>query len=274
MRRGDKVIQLEQRVVARRLFVEHIARRPGNYPRSERFVERGFVNQLPPARINEKRRGLHSLKLCAANQPLRFGSDRRMQRDEIRFCQQVTEGKVTYAPRCREVLIFVGVRGYHVHSEAFRAPADAFANLAQADNPQCLPAQFRPHEPFPLAFFCGDISLRYLPRCREQQGHCHIRDRIGNRASGDCNRDPPRFCGFEIDILESDSVFRNHFQVGGCRENARRHRLGSRNQHVGNADEGDELIFRRSAVEVVRDELASGTAHFIQHLGAVFAEGA
>ena len=182
----------------------------------ERFLERCFIDQ-PAARAVDDADALFALGDIGSGQDIaRLIGQRRVQGDEIGLGEQRVEISLFDAHFDRAFSGEERIKGDHFHFEAKSAAGDDGANIARADQTQCLAGDFDAHEPvlFPLAGLSRGVGLWQLAGKREHQrdGMFGGGDRIAKRRVH--HHDALHRRGGDIDIVDADPGPANDLQVG------------------------------------------------------------
>ena len=215
----------------------------------EQFLEGHFVNQAAAGAIDDADARLALQQIFAAEDVAGAVGERRVQADEIGAGQQFVERHLGHAHMLGAFRGEERIEGDHLHLQAQRAIGDDAADVAGADQAQCLGRHFDAHEAvlLPLAGLGGGIGFRQLASEREHQGD-------GVFGGGDAvaewrvhHDDAERGSGRDIDIVNPDAGAAHHLQIGGGGE----HLLGdlgggADGEAIIIADDLDQLVLRQA----------------------------
>ncbi len=79
VRRGNNIVQLQQRAAFRRFFFENIERRAGNPFFRQGLIKGGLVNNPAPGTVYQHRFGFHQRQLFRSYKVACSGHERHMQ---------------------------------------------------------------------------------------------------------------------------------------------------------------------------------------------------
>ncbi len=216
MRRADQAARPEQHIVLRRLLLEHVERRAGDMAAVERVLERRFVDQPAARAIDDPHAGLGPGQRLAREDAARLIGQRRVEGDEIGAGEQFVELGLLDPELDRPLGREERVVGDDLHLQAVGAVGDDRADIAAADQAQCLAGQLDPHEAvlLPLARLGRLVGLRDLAGEREQHRDRVLGggDRIAERRVHD--HDPAGRGGGHVDRIDADAGAADHLEAG------------------------------------------------------------
>jgi hypothetical protein len=93
VRRADDLVQLKQRMVGRRRFLDkNVQSGPGNFSGAKRFQQIVFVHDAAARAVDDPHAGFHFRESRAVDQSPRLVGQRHMDRDKIRPGKNLLEG--------------------------------------------------------------------------------------------------------------------------------------------------------------------------------------
>ena len=138
-----------------------------------------------------------------------------MKRDEVTLCQYVIQANLFGIAR-------IGWRDHivkdHGHAQCRCLPAQQAADVAEADEPQCLAGDLAAFELFLFPLACGHAHRRLGDAAGQGQhvakgqfGH-----RVGAGLGGVAHGDALAGGILDVDVVQSDATADDNLQVGGC----------------------------------------------------------
>ncbi len=261
MRGGNKVGRSKQRRFTGGFVDEHVERRAADLAAVQRVLECRLVYQATACAIDDPHAPLGLRQILAAQNIARLIGQRGMQGDEIGLGQQRIEIGLFDAQFDRTFGGEEGIVGDDLHLQPQRAIGNDRADIARADQAECLAGQLDAHEAvlFPLSGLGRRVGLGQLPGEREHQ-------RDGVFGGGD--RIPEwrvhhhhalRGGSGDIDIVDADAGAANDLEVGRRGQDLLR--------HLGRGADCEAIIFVDP-----RDKLILGFAGDLVDLDPAFAE--
>ena len=190
-----------------------------HYPASDipqRARERCRIHERTAGGVHEHRVRLHQRELALADQVLRRGRDRAVQRERVHLRQQCVQVDAARFRRTADA-----IREPHVHPERRRDLGDAAAERAVADDPERAARELANRviehreliRALPRAGLQRAIVLAHLVREREQHGPHVLHD--GGRAvvADVAHGDAALAGGIEVDVVGAGRGERDELQL-------------------------------------------------------------
>ena len=214
MGRQHHVRQLRQRVMRRqRLGVEDVEAGTGDPLLRERRDQGSLIDDRAARGIDEIRAPLHEPDPPGVEQTARFRCQREVDRDDVRFAQQL----IQFAPpgpgseRC----LFGEPRTprQHAHPERRGDPGDVPADVAQSEDAERLPMQHGRERRHPLAAPDRRIRARDLAHHRHRQADRQLSG-APRKPAGRLGDDHPALRGrSQVDVIRMIAGLRDDAQV-------------------------------------------------------------
>ena len=207
MRRGDDVLELEQRAVGARLLGEHVEPGRGDPALLQRGVERVLVDDPAAGGVDEDQVGAHLVQLRVADQAEGLGCPGQVHRHEVGLGEQGVEVDQADAHLRGPAGLDVGVVGDDVHAERREPVRHEDADPAEPDDADGLLVQLDAGvlRPLPLA-----LPQRGVRRADVAGGGEHQRDGelgggddVGGRGVDDHHAGLGRRA--DVDVVEPDT---------------------------------------------------------------------
>ena len=215
VRSDDDIGQAEERVVGgRRLLVKHVGGVGEEVLRLEGGDERGEIDEFASAGVDDDGTFFNKGKISGVDEALGGGRELRVQGDDVGLAEDVLE---VFDARdvvpTGKVLVPVVAVADDFQAECFGADSDLFADAAEADNSEGLAADLVPGDARPTAGG-GVIGLDdEVAHGGEHEAECVF----GDRGVIDAGREEHGHLeiggGFDIDLVEADSVFGNDLEA-------------------------------------------------------------
>ena len=180
---------------------------------------------------------LHPPYFGGAEHAVRLLGQRRMDGDDVRLRQQLVERHALRLRLGEDARRNVRIVRDHAHAERQRAGGDALPDPPEADHPESLAVEFRPHErrARPLAALHAGVRLRDVAAEREHHGHGVLGGRhdVGRRGIDD--EDAAGSAGLDVDVVEPHAGAADDAQPRADVYQLLRHGRAAVSGHVGGA---------------------------------------
>jgi hypothetical protein len=208
VRRGDDPGELEQRVVARRLFFKHVQRGARHMPRAQRIGQGLLVDDPAPRAVDHAQAGAGTGQALGVDQPARLVGERGVHGQEVGARDQAVQVRRRLDALLRGTLgRHERIEPDHLHFEAKRAAGDRHADAAEADDTERLAGQLGARElaAVPAAGVQRFVRLRDIARERQDQ-----RQRVlggAQRVAARCvhHHDAAPRGGRHVDVVDADA---------------------------------------------------------------------
>ena len=269
MRRGDDVLELEQRAVGARLLGEHVQAGGGDLAGLERVVQRGLVDDAAAGGVDQHQAGLGLGELLGADQTGGLRGLRQVHAHEVGLGEERVEVDQPNAHLRGTAGLHVGVVGDHVHAERAQPLGDQHADPPEADDADGLLVELDAGvlRPLPLAVAqCGvgraDVAGRgEHQRDRELGGGDDVR---GGRVD---DHHTALGGGPDVDVVQADPGARDDLELLGRGQRLGVDLGGRPDQHGVDVRDRREQLCAVGAVagpdlEVRAERLDGGRAEF------------
>ena len=173
-RRND-LVQGEERIVPRRLLLEHVERGTGHVAALDGDLEVRLHDQPAARAVHDAHAGLGLGERIGVDGPPRLVRERHVQGDDVGIAEQLVHCHQRHAEGGRALRRQIGIAGDDPHPEPLGEGGDNGADRAAADDAEGLVAKLDAHEAaaLPPALARGSVGLRDAPRKR-----AHHRDGV------------------------------------------------------------------------------------------------
>ena len=151
VRRGGHILELQEGVVGRYGFLrEDIDRCAGDRALPQRLGQRRLVHDSASRGVDQVGRRLQRRELSRTDEATRLIGQRTVNRDDIRFLEQVGERHELDTRLLRSLLRQVRIITEHPHTERPRPLRHLGANTPRSHEAEGLPVQLNPPKTAPL----------------------------------------------------------------------------------------------------------------------------
>ena len=191
----------------------------------QHLLQGRLVDQAAARAVDDSNSGLGLREILARQYIAGLVGERRVERDEIGAREQGVELDLLHPHVERPLRRQERIVGDHLHPEPQRPVGDDRADIAGADQAQCLARQLDAHEPvlLPFAVLGGAVGLGQLARQREHQSDGMFGGgyRIAERRVHDDDAAGRR--GGDVDIVDADTGPTDDLEIGRRVEDVGRH---------------------------------------------------
>jgi hypothetical protein len=183
VRRDDDVVELDQRPAVR-LLREDVERRSGQLAALQRLDERVLVDELAARGVDEARPVDHARDHLRVDDPARLGTERQVERDELRVGERRLHRLGALDAELAEALLRdERVVRDHAHPEPGGAARDLLADPAEAEDGERLVRELdpAPARALPAAVLQRGVRLRDVPGERDEEPDRVLRGRDDGR---------------------------------------------------------------------------------------------
>src|SRR3972149_5500706 len=135
---------LEEFRICRRLLHKYIQCRTSDFSRLQSPQQGLFINNSAPGTINDAYARLAGADLIVTNESACFVVQRSVHCNDICLCIELIKGNELNAQFCRNVIGKNWIESNGLHPKRLTPNCDFPADLAKADDSQCLPKEFHP----------------------------------------------------------------------------------------------------------------------------------
>src|SRR2546428_457689 len=203
-----------------RFVVEDVEAGARDLALPERVEQRVALDQGTAAGVDEDRGRLHQRKLATPEKAARLGRQAQVECDEVGLAADLVLGSGAGAQRADGGNVAAGAIGQDVHPEGLGERDDAGADLASAEDAECLAEQLGQKIAGPGASPHLTVDARDAPGRRQ-----HERQRVlGHGESIDArrvaHRDPVTAGGVEVHVVRSGTPDRDQLELAARRHHA------------------------------------------------------